>query len=98
MLELVAPATLSICCFRYVPEDAPAGPEREALLSELNRELLRCVQERGRVLPSGTEVDGRFAIRPCFINPRTTAAEVDLLIEDVEACGAEAWAGMKGGA
>ena len=98
VLELVAPATLSICCFRYVPEDAPAGPEREALLSELNRELLRCVQERGRVLPSGTEVDGRFAIRPCFINPRTTAAEVDLLIEDVEACGAEAWAGMKGGA
>jgi glutamate/tyrosine decarboxylase-like PLP-dependent enzyme len=96
VLEVVAPATLSICCFRYVPEDAPAGPDREAVLDALNRELLRSVQERGRVVPSGTEIGGRFAIRPCFINPRTTAEDVQALLDEVEACGAEAWGRLGG--
>src|SRR5437660_2252458 len=27
-LELAAPVTLSICCFRYVPSDLPDGPDR----------------------------------------------------------------------
>ena len=100
VLEVVTPAVLSICCFRYIPadapEDAPSGGDREALLDELNRELLRCMQERGRVAPSGTEIGGRFAIRPCFINPRTTAADVEALLSEVEACGAEAWGRMRG--
>lgn len=95
-LEVLAPAVLSICCFRYVPADAPSGADRAALLDELNRELLRCMQERGRVAPSGTEIGGRFGIRPCFINPRTTSADVEALLSEVEACGAEAWERMRG--
>ena len=94
-LELIAPQSLSIACFRYVPEDAPTGPERDGVLNELNREILRCVQERGRSAPSGTELRGRFALRPCFINPRSTAADVDALLEDIEQCGAEIWAAQK---
>ena len=90
-LELLAPQTLSIVCFRYAPPDAPSGPERDTVLNALNREILRCVQERGRSAPSGTELRGRFAIRPCIINPRTSAADVDALLEDIETCGNEIW-------
>ena len=61
------------------------------MLNALNREILRCVQERGRSAPSGTELRGRFAIRPCIINPRTSAADVDALLEDIETCGNEIW-------
>ena len=93
VMELLSPVTLSICCFRYVPEDAPTGPERESVLNELNRDLLGCVQERGRAIPSGTELDGRFAIRPCFINPRTMEADVHALFDEVIECGAALWAG-----
>ncbi len=39
-------------------------------------------------------VGGRFAIRPCFINPRSTLADADSLVEEVLAAarlfGAEA--------
>jgi len=30
-----------------------------------------------------------FAIRPCYINPRTTLTEVDGLADEVESVGAE---------
>ena len=32
-----------------------------------------------------------FAIRPCYINPRTTLAEVDGLADEVERLGMEVW-------
>lgn len=94
VLEQLAPVTLSICCFRYVPPSLADRPNRGEILNELNREVLRCVQERGRCVPSGTEVRGSFAIRPCYINPRSTQADVDALVEEVEACGAAVWERM----
>jgi hypothetical protein len=32
-------------------------------------------------------VAGSLAIRPCFINPRTTLADAELLVDDVLAAG-----------
>ncbi len=86
MLELMAPVTLSICCFRYVPSPLQGRTDHEAveLLNRLNREVLARVRARGRSVPSATTIRGAFVIRPCYINPRTT-------LTDVEACGAEAW-------
>ena len=37
----------------------------------------------GRSLPSSTNVDGAFAIRACYINPRNDREHVDLLVADV---------------
>jgi aromatic-L-amino-acid decarboxylase len=86
VLELMAPVTLSTCCFRYVPEGWGPGPAEA--LNRLNGALLGEVRARGRAMPSGTVLGGAFVLRACFINPRTATADVDALVDEVEACGA----------
>lgn len=81
-LELLAEPQLSICCFRYrVP-----GLDDERL-DELNAEIARELRATTPYVPSTTRVGGRFAIRPCYINPRTTLAEVDGLADAVRRIG-----------
>ena len=82
-LELLTEPELSICCFRY----RPPGSADEARLDELNQDVLAGLRKRGRSLPSGTWVDGRFAIRPCFINPRSGLADAEMLVDEVLAVG-----------
>lgn len=84
-LELLAEPMLSICCFRY----RPAGVTDEAELDALNEAVVLGVRARGRCTPSSTRVDGHFAIRPCFINPRTTLADADALVDEVLTVGRE---------
>ncbi|MGE5716093.1 MAG: cytochrome D ubiquinol oxidase subunit I, partial [Acidobacteriota bacterium] len=78
-LELLAEAVLSICCFRVKPKNV----SDEAALDALNEKILLGVRARGRAIPSHTRVNGRFAIRPCFINPRTTLADADATVDEV---------------
>ena len=78
-LELLAEPVLSICCFRY----RPAGWNDEERLNELNDAILRSVRARGRAVTSSTRVGARFAIRPCFINPRSTLSDAEALVEEV---------------
>ncbi len=77
-LELMAEPVLSICCFRYV---AP-GVDDDGLDS-LNATVLRRLQAETPYLPSSTVVNGRFVIRPCFINGRTELKHVDGLCDAV---------------
>ncbi|HKE90445.1 MAG TPA: pyridoxal-dependent decarboxylase [Gemmatimonadales bacterium] len=77
-LELLAPAPLNICCFRYV---AP-GLEATAL-NALNQEILWRLQESGVALPSHTVLDGRFAIRVANTNQRSRSEDFDLLVKTV---------------
>jgi aromatic-L-amino-acid decarboxylase len=77
-LELLAAPVLSICCFRY---RAPGLGDEQ--LADLNAEIVRRLRARGTYVPSTTNVAGRFAIRPCYINPRTSLAEVDGLVDRV---------------
>ena len=88
-LELLAEPVLSICCFRFRPN----GWDDDARLDELNESVLRAVRARGRTVTSGTRVNGRFAIRPCFVNPRSTLADVDALVDEVLVVGRELLAG-----
>jgi aromatic-L-amino-acid/L-tryptophan decarboxylase len=81
-LELLAEPTLSICCFRY-----RASGAEETKLEELNAEIARRLRADGKYVPSTTRVAGRFAIRPAYINPRTTIAEVDGLADQVREIG-----------
>src|ERR671919_693678 len=79
--EVMAPTTLSICCFRYVPPDLPDGPGREEYLDVLNEQLMTAIQMDGRVYPSNAVLNGRFVLRSCIVNFRTEAEEIDLLLD-----------------
>jgi glutamate/tyrosine decarboxylase-like PLP-dependent enzyme len=79
--EVMAPISLSICCFRYRPSAGMAAAE----LDKLNRRILLQTQERGRVYMSNTAIDGRFALRVCVTNHRTTESDWDILIDEVRA-------------
>ncbi len=84
-LELLVEPVLSICCFRVKPK----GVSDEAALDALNEKVLLRVRARGRAVPSHTRLNGRFAIRPCFINPRTTLADADATVDEVLAVAKE---------
>ncbi len=82
--------SLSITTFRYVPETVPDGVEdRDEWLNELNRELLKRLQSDGKVYLSNAVVDGRFALRACIVNFRTTLNEIEALPELVACAGRE---------
>jgi glutamate/tyrosine decarboxylase-like PLP-dependent enzyme len=71
-LELLAPVTLNIVCFRVC---RGAGD-----LDALNRDLVADLQESGIAAPSTTTVGGKLAIRAALFNHRTTQADIDALI------------------
>lgn len=91
--ELLAPVQLSICCFRYVPASlrnqlsaASNDDERHQLnarLNRLNESIMHRVQRGGRAYLSNAMLRGKFALRACIINFRTTRADVDLTLEVV---------------
>jgi glutamate/tyrosine decarboxylase-like PLP-dependent enzyme len=87
--ELVAPVGLSVTCFRYVPEDLPEGPEREAYLGRLNERLVFDMQRDGRVFISNAILGGRFVLRSCVVNFRTEAEDIDAVLEVAEELGAK---------
>lgn len=79
-LELLAPVELSAVCFRYT--GSPQGRSRLPL-DEMNSAILRHVIESGRVYLSNASVHGQFALRACFVNHRTRAADVGLIVSEV---------------
>jgi glutamate/tyrosine decarboxylase-like PLP-dependent enzyme len=89
--ELSAPVGLSICCFRYVPEDMPpAGTDgREEYLDELNRRLMTDVQLDGRVFFSNAVLGERFVLRVCIVNFRTEADDMDAVLDVAAELGAK---------
>jgi glutamate/tyrosine decarboxylase-like PLP-dependent enzyme len=88
--ELLAPVELSICCFRYVPPDArrrlASADEAERArvegeLNELNERILRAVQRGGRAYVSNASLRGRFALRACIVNFRTTRRDIRVTLD-----------------
>lgn len=73
-LELMAPAPLSIVCFRYNP-----GGMNEQELNELNEQLVNEIEFDGRVFLTGTKLNGKSVLRTCFINHRTKKEDIKYL-------------------
>jgi aromatic-L-amino-acid decarboxylase len=76
---------------------APFDAATEARLDALNEAILHGVRARGRCITSSTRVGGRFAIRPCFVNPRSGLADADALVDEVLAVGRELAGGPAAG-
>jgi glutamate/tyrosine decarboxylase-like PLP-dependent enzyme len=71
-LELLAPVELSAVCFRVKDAD-----------DRRNAAILKRVVERGRVYLSNATIGGRFALRACLVNHRTTESDVAAVVEEV---------------
>jgi len=83
VFEIMCPRRLSIVCFRYV------GSTGAGSLDDLNTRLLAALRETGRAFLSSTRLRGAFAVRMCFINWRTSAADVDEIVALLVRLGAE---------
>jgi glutamate/tyrosine decarboxylase-like PLP-dependent enzyme len=76
------PATLglSIVTFRYVPPDLRTdGSTVESYLNDLNEELLNRLQSGGQAFLSNAVIAGRFLLRACIVNFRTSLDDVRAL-------------------
>ncbi|HVM36799.1 MAG TPA: aminotransferase class V-fold PLP-dependent enzyme [Sphingomicrobium sp.] len=70
--ELGAPPELSVVAFRYLPRSGDADA--------FNARLLEHLQQEGRVMLSGTRVDGTFLLRCAILCFRTHLEHVDAAI------------------
>jgi aromatic-L-amino-acid decarboxylase len=93
--EPVAPVTLSIACFRYVPPDLLEGEGREEYLDQLNERLMTELQMSGKVFPSNAVLKGRFVLRACIVNFRTEAEDMDALLDVASELGAKLDAALR---
>jgi glutamate/tyrosine decarboxylase-like PLP-dependent enzyme len=79
LLELLAPVSLNIVCFRCVmPRFSSAD------LNRLNAELVIALAESGIAVPSTTQINGRLAIRVNITNHRTQTSDLQRLIDAIE--------------
>ena len=81
-LELLAPVSLNIVCFRY----RTAGFD-DAALDDLNAKVVQDLHESGIAAPSTTQVRGRLAVRVNITNHRSRRADFDILLNAVLAAG-----------
>jgi glutamate/tyrosine decarboxylase-like PLP-dependent enzyme len=73
--------SLSITTFRYVPQDLNSGSEHvEHYLDQLNKELLTRLQNSGEAYLSNAVIHGKFVLRACIVNFRTSLADVEALL------------------
>lgn len=77
-LEMLAPVELSAVCFRYRPE---ANSEEE--INAVNAEILKRSQREGRVFFSNAMINGKFALRACITNHRSTQKDVEEVVKEV---------------
>jgi glutamate/tyrosine decarboxylase-like PLP-dependent enzyme len=82
-LERLAEVPLNVVCFRY----RPVGLS-EMELDDVNRKLGEALLDDGRVYAGTTVYRGHVALRPAISNWRTTAPDLDLLVQVVRELGA----------
>jgi glutamate/tyrosine decarboxylase-like PLP-dependent enzyme len=79
--EMVAPVELSIFCFRHVP--AELRRESPEAIDAFNERLLIALQRDGSSYLSNATLGGRFALRGCVLNYRTTFRDMEILLDDL---------------
>jgi aromatic-L-amino-acid/L-tryptophan decarboxylase len=79
--EMVAPVELSIFCFRHVPAQLKNQPPEA--IDAFNERLLVALQRDGSSYLSNTTLAGRFALRGCVLNYRTTLRDMEILLDDL---------------
>ena len=78
-LELMAPATLGVVCFRRCVPDAD-----EETIERVNASLTEGLLASGVGMVSSTRLRGRYALRMCILNYSSTEADVTSVLEWLE--------------
>jgi len=81
---------LSITTFRYVPETLRSGigtEQVEAILNRVNQELLNKLEKSGEIFLSNAIIDGKYALRACIVNFRTSLRDIEAIPELVSRLG-----------
>ncbi|MCW4031571.1 MAG: pyridoxal-dependent decarboxylase, partial [Candidatus Bathyarchaeota archaeon] len=77
-LELCAPVTLNVVCFRYV------SPKMDSnALDKLNQQIVIELQEEGVAVLSGTIIKNKYVLRVANTNHRSCREDFDVLVEEV---------------
>jgi glutamate/tyrosine decarboxylase-like PLP-dependent enzyme len=79
--EMVAPVELSIFCFRHVPVQLRS--QSPQAIDAFNERLLVALQRDGSSYLSNATLGGRFALRGCVLNYRTTLRDMEILLDDL---------------
>jgi len=78
-LELLAPTSMNIVCFRFKKE----GMDQERL-NKLNEEIVLQLQEQGLAVPSHTTLNGNYTIRVAITNHRTKREDLKIFVNTVK--------------
>jgi glutamate/tyrosine decarboxylase-like PLP-dependent enzyme len=73
---------LSIATIRYIPLDKEAGKEKnENYINQVNERLLNKLQQGGKVFLSNAVISGKYCLRACIVNFRTSKKDITEVIE-----------------
>ncbi len=78
-LEAVS-QNLSITTFRYIPQDDDNNKRSKDYLNKLNEALLNKLQQGGEVFLSNAVVNGKYCLRCCIVNFRTSEQDIEEVI------------------
>lgn len=79
--EMLAPVELSIFCFRHVPAALRGAGDEQ--IDAWNERLLVELQRDGSSYLSNARIGGRFSLRGCVMNYRTTPQDMEILLADL---------------
>lgn len=89
--------SLSITTIRYVPSDyVQNSKEDKSYLNKLNEMLLNALQKEGEVFLSNAIINGKYCLRGCIVNFRTTRKDIEEIIEIIVRRGKEEHEKMNG--
>ena len=84
LLQLMAPVSMNIVCYRFNP-----GLDDAEQLNEINTEILIQLQEQGIAAPSYTKINGAFCLRVANVNHRSVKNDFDILVKETLRIGNE---------
>lgn len=81
---------LSITTLRYVPRDLRStlgSVQTEEYLNHLNQQLLTVIEKSGEAFISNAVIDGKYALRFCIVNFRTSTDDIEAMPELIASAG-----------
>jgi glutamate/tyrosine decarboxylase-like PLP-dependent enzyme len=86
--EMLAPAPLSIACFRYISNDKTVQKD-ENKLDTINQLLLESIEEDGRIFFAGTKINEKVSLRISCTNHRRTKEDINFLFNTLRELGSK---------